>query len=241
MADEIKVVLFDLGNVLVDFDHKRAAERISGFCKKSPLEIYSLFFDSQVTIAFEEGKLAPGEFYQRVKEMLDLKLSYSSFVPIWNDIFFLSAKNRSVYRLVNILRAGYKTAMLSNINSLHYEYLKKSFPVFGVFDKIFLSCELGLIKPNKKIYENVTAAMQVSPQEMFYTDDRLELVQSANSLGIKGFVFSNLQQLIRDIRNSGIAAPPAAPRNDEFRVIASERSERSNHAMTIFQQSRKNT
>lgn len=204
VGQQIKVVLFDLGNVLVDFDHKRAAERISVFCKKSPLEIYSLFFDSQVTVAFEEGRLAPEKFYQQVKEMLDLKLSYDSFVPIWNDIFFLSAKNRSVYRLANILHASYKTAMLSNINLLHYEYLKKGFPVFGVFDKIFLSFELGLTKPNKKIYQNVIAAMQVSPQEIFYTDDRLELVQSANSLGIKGFVFSNLQQLIRDIRDSGV-------------------------------------
>ncbi|MDP2044459.1 MAG: HAD hydrolase-like protein, partial [Candidatus Omnitrophota bacterium] len=103
--------------------------------------------------------------------------------------------------------AGYKTAMLSNINLLHYEYLKKSFPVFGVFDKIFLSFELGLVKPDKKIYENVIAAMQVSPQEIFYTDDRPELVRSANSLGIKGYCFSGIQQLIRDIRDSGIAAP----------------------------------
>lgn len=203
-GEQIKVILFDLGNVLVDFDHKRAAERISVFCKKSPLEIYNLFFDSQVTVAFEEGKLAPEEFYRQVKEMLDLKLSYDSFVPIFNDIFFLSAKNRSVYRLVNILRAGYKTAMLSNINLLHYEYLKKSFPVFGVFDKIFLSFELGMAKPNKKIYENVIAAMQVSPQEIFYTDDRTELVQSADSLGIKARSFSGFQQLVRDLRDSGV-------------------------------------
>ena len=203
-GQQIKVILFDLGNVLVDFDHKRSAERISVFCKKSPLEIYNLFFDSQVTVAFEEGKLAPEKFYQQVKEMLDLKLSYDSFVPIWNDIFFLSAKNRSVYRLVNILRAGYKIAMLSNINFLHYEYLKKNFPVFGVFDKIFLSFELGLVKPDKKIYENVIAAMRVSPQEIFYTDDRPELVQSANSLGIKGHCFSDFQQLIRDIRDSEV-------------------------------------
>jgi len=204
MAGQIKVILFDLGRVLVDFDHKRAAERISAFCPKTANEIYNLFFESQVTIAFEAGKITPEDFYREVKNMLDLKLSYGSFVPIWNDIFFLSPKNRSVFRLVNSLRLHYKTAVLSNINVLHYEYVKKNFPVFGVFDEIFLSFELGTIKPDKKIYEQVIGQLRVSPQEIFYTDDRAELIASAKSLGIGGCVFTNFQQLVDDIAAAGI-------------------------------------
>jgi len=204
MASEIKVILFDLGRVLVDFDHKRAAERISAFCPKTAIEIYNLFFESQVTVAFEAGKITPENFYLEVKNMLNLKLSYDSFVPIWNDIFFLSPKNRSVFRLVNSLRAHYKTAMLSNINVLHYEYVKKNFPVLGVFDKIFLSFELGAVKPDKKIYEQVITQLQVGPQEIFYTDDRAELVESAKSLGIRGCVFTKFEQLVNDIAQAGI-------------------------------------
>lgn len=204
MASEIKVILFDLGRVLVDFDHKRAAQRISAFCPKTALEIYNLFFESQVTVAFEAGKITPENFYREVKNMLNLKLSYESFVPIWNDIFFLSPKNRSVFRLANSLRAYYKTAMLSNINALHYEYVKKNFPVFGAFDEVFLSFELGAIKPDKKIYEQVISKLQVSPREIFYTDDRPELVESAKSLGIGGCVFTDFQQLVNDIAQAGI-------------------------------------
>ena len=203
-AQEIKVVLFDLGKVLVDFDHQRAAKRISAFCGKSALQIYSLFFDSPVTVAFEAGSIPPEKFYQQIKETLDLKLSYASFVPIWNDIFFLSAENRLVYRLINNLRANYKTALLSNINILHYEYLKEHFPVFGVFDHIFLSFEMGLAKPNKEIYRKVIQTLQVCPNEVFYTDDRAELVDSAVSLGIKGHLFSNFKQLTCNLQDSGI-------------------------------------
>ncbi len=199
MAGSIKVVLFDLGRVLVDFDHKRAAERISSFCPKTPLEIYNLFFESGATVAFEAGKITPEDFYLQVKEMLGLKLSYDSFIPIWNDIFFLSPKNRSIFKLVNTLRAKYKTALLSNINTLHYEYLKKNFPVFGVFDQVFLSFQLGLIKPDREIYNKVIQELKVSPQEIFYTDDRADLVQSAKELGIRGCVFASLEQLIKDL------------------------------------------
>lgn len=205
MSDSrIKVVLCDLGKVLVDFDHKRSAQRISGFCAKTPLEIYNLFFDSQVTVAFEEGKIGPQEFYSRVKEMLGLKLSYDSFVPIWNDIFFLSTGNRKVYSLLNRLKADYRTAMLSNINILHYEYLNKNFPVFGIFDEVFLSFKMGTIKPDKKIYETVVQQLAVAPHEIFYVDDRPELVQSAKTLGFKGSVFTDFKSFLRDLAECGI-------------------------------------
>lgn len=208
MVQAIKVLLFDLGRVLVDFDHLRSAQRISAFCSKTPRQIYDLFFESSLTIAFEAGKITPKDFYLQVKQMLDLKLSYDSFEPIWNDIFFLSAKNRSVFGLVNALRANYKIAMLSNINILHYEYLKKNFPVFEVFNKVFLSFQLGLIKPDKKIYDLVIRELGVSPQEVFYTDDRPELVESAKSLGLRGCVFTNFSQLISDLGGSGIIFLP---------------------------------
>ncbi|PIQ85971.1 MAG: hypothetical protein COV73_05250 [Candidatus Omnitrophica bacterium CG11_big_fil_rev_8_21_14_0_20_43_6] len=208
MAREIKVLLFDLGRVLVDFDHLRAAQRIADFCGKTPSQIYDLFFESPATIDFEAGKITPEDFYLQVKQMLDLKLSYTSFEPIWNDIFFLSAKNRSVFCLVNALRATYKTALLSNINILHYEYLKKNFPVFVAFDRVFLSFQLGLIKPDKQIYSLVIRELQVAPEEIFYTDDRPELVETARSLGIRGSLFTNFTQLIRDLGSSGITLLP---------------------------------
>jgi len=208
MEEETKVILFDLGKVLIDFDHQRSAQRISAFCTKTPRQIYNLFFESSVTIDFEAGKITAEKFYQAVKDILDLKLSYESFIPIWNDIFFLSPKNRLVFKLVNSLRANYKTALLSNINILHYEHIKKNFPVFRAFDKTFFSFQLGLIKPDKGIYRFVIEDLKVSPQEIFYTDDRKELVESAKSLGIKASVFVNFEQLINDLRQEKIKTIP---------------------------------
>jgi glucose-1-phosphatase len=208
MEQGIKVLLFDLGRVLVDFDHLRAARRIADFCAKTPRQIYDLFFESPATIDFEAGRISPEDFYLKVKEMLDLKLSYASFEPIWNDIFFLSAKNRAVFGLVNTLRQRYQTAMLSNINLLHYEYLKKNFPVFEAFDRVFLSFQLGLIKPDKQIYALVAQKLGIEPHEIFYTDDRPELVESAKSLGFAGSVFTDFNQLIRDLNEAGITFLP---------------------------------
>ena len=200
----IKALLFDLGNVLVDFDHTIAAKRISQFCDKNPEQIFELFFSSEITMLFEEGKISPRDFYIKVKEMLNLRLGYESFVPIWNEIFFLSAKNRAVYSLIEKTRGNYKIAMVTNINILHYEYLKKYFPVFNIFHDVFTSCELGAAKPKAQIYQAILDSLDVRPEEAFYTDDRLELVESANSLGIKGFVFTGVDDLKKDLFASGV-------------------------------------
>jgi len=204
MDEGIKVVLFDLGNVLIDFDYSVSAKRISHFCAKSPEDIIKLFFGSEITTSFEEGKILPLDFFGEVRDMLDLRLSYEAFVPIWNEVFFLSAKNRSVFSLINNLRQNYKVALLSNINILHYEYLKKHFPVFNVFDKVFASCELGLVKPDQLIYQKTLEALEAPARSVFYTDDREDLVKSAQGLGIKSFVFSGVRQLKKDLLGAGV-------------------------------------
>jgi len=201
---KIKAVLFDLGNVLVDFDVKIATARIADFCDKSQAEIFNLLLSSAVTDAFEKGKLSPQEFYRQARGLLNLKLGYESFVTIWNDIFFLNIKNRAVYHIANCLKNRYCVALLSNTNVLHYEYLKQNFPVFDVFHKIFLSFELGVTKPHEEIYRKVTDILKISPAEIFYTDDRPDLAGRAQGLGLKSYLFRSARQLHRDLLSCGI-------------------------------------
>lgn len=203
----IEAVIFDLGNVLIDFDHRPAAEKISRFCDKDPEGIYGLFFDSEVTRLFEQGKISPQDFFLRVKEMLDLKIDYDRFLSIWNGIFFLSDKNRSVYRLAKSLKKSYRTAVLSNVNVLHFEYVKKNFAIFDAFHSVITSFESGVTKPDPLIYEKALEVLSVSSAaSVFYTDDRPELVAKSRELGIRGFVFQDASQLRRDLENAGVTA-----------------------------------
>jgi len=200
----VKAIIFDLGNVLIDFDHTIAAKKISQFTDKSPEEIFNLFFDSELTGLFEEGKISPQDFFLKIKEMLNLKLDYAAFVPIYNEIFFLSEKNREVYNLARALSNRYRLALLSNINILHFDYVKKFFPVFRAFHHIVTSYEVGSRKPHPLIYQKTLAVLEVLPQEAFYTDDRPELTQSARNLGIRSFVFQNIEQLKRDLLGANV-------------------------------------
>lgn len=201
---KIKAIIFDLGNVLIDFDHRIAAREVARFTDKTAQQIFDFFFDSELTGIFEEGKISPREFFLKVKETLNSELDYDEFVPIWNKIFFLSEKNHAVYALAKHLKEYYKLALLSNINILHFEYLKKRFSVFDAFHHIIMSYELGLRKPSALIYQKALEILGVLPEEVFYTDDRPELVQSASQLGIKAFIFKGIEQLKKDLISAGI-------------------------------------
>jgi putative hydrolase of the HAD superfamily len=137
-------------------------------------------------------------------QLLNIKIPYRDFVSIWNDIFFLTAKNREVYSLANSLRAHYQVALLSNINVLHHEYLKQYFPVFNVFHRVFASYELGVVKPDQAIYKKALEELKVSAEDVFYTDDRAELVESAKKLGINSFQFISVGQLKKDLISLGV-------------------------------------
>jgi putative hydrolase of the HAD superfamily len=200
----VKAIIFDLGNVLIDFDHTIAAKRISRFTDRSPQEIFNLFFDSRLTGLFEEGRISPLEFFSKVKEMLNLKLDYAEFLPIWNEIFFLTEKNQAVYYLAKTLKNRYKMALLSNINILHFDYLKKHFSLFDAFHHIITSFESGFRKPHPSIYQKTFNILEVLPYNVFYTDDRAELAESACRLGIHGFTFKDIEQLKKDLLVSGI-------------------------------------
>jgi glucose-1-phosphatase len=204
-VNNIRAVIFDLGRVLVDFDHRISADKISTLADKDPKEAYDLFFNSDLIQSFEEGKVSPKDFFAEVKKRLGFKISFEEFLPIWNDIFFLTDENKRVYQLSRRLKKDYKVALLSNVNILHFEHLKNNFPLFDAFGNIFASYEIGFIKPDPRIYQKAIDSLKCLPHEIFYTDDREELIDAAKNIGLRGFVYKGFERLKQDLASCGIA------------------------------------
>lgn len=204
ITTNIKAVLFDLGNVTVNFDHYLAVERIKNFTDKNTSEIYQLFFDSNLTGLFEEGKLTPVEFYHKVKELLGIVIGYDEFVTIWNEIFFLTDDNLKVHKLIKKLKEKFTVVLISNINKLHYDYLIKEYAIFEEFDKHVLSCEVGARKPDPLIYRKALKEAGADIKEAVYIDDREDLVKQGKALGIKSICFKNYPALVESLGALGL-------------------------------------
>ena len=195
-------IFCDLGNVLVNFDHRIAVKKILGRTAKNEEDIYQLFFDSGLTKLYEEGKISSLDFFRRVKDSLGLKADCDEFFSIWDDIFFEAPLNIKMQDFLKGMKGRYKLAMISNINENHFEFLRKKMPVFGEFDKLVLSYEVGFRKPAQEIYIAGLKALNARPEKVFYIDDRADLIEAASGLGIKGVTFNGeeaFEKIIKEL------------------------------------------
>ncbi|MDP8216304.1 MAG: hypothetical protein P9L98_03160 [Candidatus Kaelpia imicola] len=193
--DDIKAVIFDLGNVIVYFDHMIAAKKISEFCSKSPESIYSMFFSSALAESFDSGIIGEGDFFEEVKKVLgiDDRLNQEDFYEIWNDIFWI---NESIIEIIKETKRLYgEFSIISNINKPHFEYIWQKFGLVREASKVVLSYEEGVLKPNKRIYKCALDLIGHLAPDVFYTDDRIELVTAAEEMGFKAVQFNDAVSL----------------------------------------------
>ena len=200
-SPDYDAILFDLGRVLVNFDHHVAAQRTAEYTDMGEAEIFEAYFDSDLTDLFERGKITDVEFFERLKSLLRLNLNYDKFLPIWNDIFF---KNNGMDELLTLLKPHYRLILISNINKPHFNYVKERFPILNRLDKIVVSYEVGARKPDPLIYETAIKAAGTKANRTVYTDDRADLIEASSSIGMKNIQFLNREQFHNDLKNLGI-------------------------------------
>ncbi len=200
----VRQIIFDLGKVLIDYDHRVAAEKIATRAKRPADEILERFYRSKLTLWLDQGKIEPEAFYGKIRQRLRLKLTYEEFIPIWNEVFTFTPDNRRVYELALALKPRFTLSILSNTNKLHLGYVRSAFPVFGAFHRVFASCEMGYVKPQPKIYSLCLRELGARPAEVFYTDDNPDFIEKARTMGFRAFVYAGPAQLEKDLSRCGI-------------------------------------
>jgi len=198
----IEVIFFDLGNVILPFNHYPIAEKLSRCSSKKefqdPQKIFSFLFDLQKGIIndFDVGKVSPAEFFHSVQKQLDLSISYEEFISIWNDIFI---EDREVSQIILSLKETWRLGLLSNTDPLHFNYILSKFPVIRAFDKWILSYEVGFKKPAIEIFQKAIQWASVNPEKILFIDDIKKYVEVAISLGMQGIHFISSDQLKEEL------------------------------------------
>ncbi|MGZ3613125.1 MAG: HAD family hydrolase [Thermodesulfobacteriota bacterium] len=199
----MEVILFDLGNVILPFNHFQIAEKLSLFSQRKefedPKRIFSYLFDAQegAINPFDLGKVSPGEFFQAIKERLDLSVSFDEFVQIWCNIF---VEDQEVTKIILSLKRKWRLGLVSNTDPLHFNYILSKFPVMRTFDEWILSYEVGFKKPAVQIFQKAIEWASVKSEKILYIDDTKEYVEVAGSLGIQSIHFISASQLKEELR-----------------------------------------
>lgn len=193
MTDRTELFVFDLGNVILPFDHRQIADKlcrhIRGNGGHGPEEIFGHIFDLQQGFInpFEEGAFSSLEFYSKIRDRYDLDLDFEAFKEIWNDIFRDSPEVNEV--IVCLKAMHYPVFLLSNTNELHFSYVLERFPIIHLLDEWILSFEVGAKKPKQRIYEAIFQKTDVLADRILYIDDVPAYVEAAERLGMQGMLF----------------------------------------------------
>jgi len=197
-----RVVVFDLGGVIVSYDPMVICARLSQVSQYSPRDIYELGLTSEPVQQYEEGRITTGEFYECIKKVLKLDIDFDDFKELWSDIF---VENREVSQLIRKLKQEqYILYLLSNTNEMHFHLIQERFDVLNVFHRFILSYQVGYRKPKVGIFEVALARSGLPASSHVYVDDIEEYVSVARSLGMRGITFRSCDQLRRKLQENGI-------------------------------------
>jgi len=199
----IEVIFFDLGNVILPFNHYQIAEKLLPFVQKKefrdPRKIFSYIFDlnNGAINRFDAGKLSPEEFFEFLKESLQLSIFFEAFVPIWNEIF---VEDPEVSEIIRSLKGKWRLGLLSNTDPLHFNYIVSTFPIVSMLEKWILSYEVGFKKPDFHIFQKAIEWAAVDPEKILFIDDTTGHVEAAVSLGMEGIHFVSAVQLKEELK-----------------------------------------
>lgn len=195
-------IVFDLGNVLINFDYQIAVDRfdrIEPGLGKRFLEYHKTNY--HIHRSFEKGLISEKEFIQTALKGVDFKIDRNTFTKIYSDIF---TPNDDVIALLPQLRNNHKLFLMSNTDPLHKEYGWEKYEFLNQFNYLVLSFEIGAVKPEEKIYKTVESISQVKPEKLLYIDDIEDYVITAKNLGWDAIQFKNYLQLCRELENREI-------------------------------------
>ena len=188
MDKKIRNIVFDLGGVLVDLDFKAAINGLQEAGFANVKEQLMAFDRGGIFQKFEVGEITADEFRTAIRENSNVTLTDEEVDALWN--LMLLEIPREKLELILELRGKYMVYLLSNTNSIHWDYVCKNafnyrgFRVEDYFEETFLSYEMHLAKPDKAIFEKVLHDANLLPEETLFIDDSEANCKAAQEVGI---------------------------------------------------------
>ena len=182
----IEAVIFDIGNVLVEWQPERFYDRTIGEARRRQLF-------AEVDLAGMNARVDLGEaFTETIYAMAEAHPAWRNEVRMWHDNwieFFAPVIPRSV-KLMQTLRAkGVPVFALSNFGIESFVIATAHYPWLDDFDRRYISGHLRVMKPDPRIYEIVEEDCGIAPDALLFADDRPENVAAAEARGWRGHLF----------------------------------------------------
>lgn len=177
--------IFDLGNVVVNIDFGRVLGVWSNLSGVPLASLTKKFVMGEAFELHERGEITDEAFAARICGELGIALSFEQFTTGWQAIF--AGVRTEVIDIIRGLREeGHRVVILSNTNRLHCDYWPSQYPeVQQSVDKLYLSQDIGMRKPDPAIYHYVLAQEGVAARDAIFFDDNADNIAGAQTVGLQ--------------------------------------------------------
>jgi FMN phosphatase YigB (HAD superfamily) len=198
---EIKAVAFDIGNVLLSFDHMTSSREIAKitFGLTAEQVFYQIFESStayKLWYKYETGQITTQAFTEQMTELLGLKgkLTPKALRKLTSSSFMANPDIETIIHAIK--KAGKKVFIVSDICPAHWLEAQRVIPhILRLFSRkhIILSFEVGAKKPDPKIFHKIceitkSTSTPLSLENVVFIDDKTENVQGFRKLGGKSIL-----------------------------------------------------
>ena len=200
LTDPPRLILFDLGGVIVDYRGADGLSRLIGR-PAGPADL-ARWGARKSLHAFERGRIAPEEFARATIAEYGLEMDGAAFLAAYAAwVVEVFADVPAILRRLELDRP---IACLSNINDVHWRRCVE-LGVDRLFATRLLSHEMGLRKPDREIYAASAAALGLRAGEILFLDDMEENVVAARAAGLRAMRVAHGQvgEALRDLASSG--------------------------------------
>jgi len=203
----IRAVVFDIGGVLEYTPPTGMTEKWEQGLGLQPGELHDRL--GGVWASGNVGAISEQQVHTRIGELLELDEArvHAFMADVWAE--YLGTLNAELAQYFSRLRPRYRTAMLSNsfVGARCKEQERYGFG--DMTDLIVYSHELGMSKPDPRIYEVTCERLGVQPAEAIFLDDVEEMVSGAEQVGMRAILFGDNAQGIADVEALLRATRPA--------------------------------
>lgn len=186
---QIKNIIFDLGNVIINIDFDLTYQALAKLSNKSIVEIHQAFVDYEIWDRYEKGKFTNQEFIDLLRNKLEINHSDQDIINAWNALL-LDIPQKRIDKLKELSKK-YRLFILSNTSDIHIidvnRILQESTGVQDLKDlveKAYYSYEINLRKPSLEIYKYVVEDAELNISETLFLDDNLDNIIGANEFGL---------------------------------------------------------
>lgn len=193
----IKNVVFDLGGVIIHLNRDRSVRRFEKIGVSDAEELIDPYEQKGIFLELENGKINLAEFNDKIREHAGKDIADEDIRQAWLGFIVEVPEEKLDY--IAELRKDYNMYLLSNTNPAVQSWAQSSAfskagkPLNDYFDKMYLSYEMGVTKPDPSIFEQMVADSGMNPAETLFVDDGEANIVVAQRMGFHTYMPKNAE------------------------------------------------